>query len=43
MNNYVALLLTSRKSSVDLHAVNSPRTAQSTFTPRRDQIVICGQ
>jgi hypothetical protein len=31
------------KSSVHLHAFNSPRTALMTFTPRRDQLVICGQ
>jgi hypothetical protein len=43
MNHYVCLSLTNRKSSVHLHALNSPRTAPRTFTPRRDQLVICGQ
>jgi hypothetical protein len=43
MNHYVSLSLTKRKSSVHLHALYSPRTALRTFTPRRDQLVICGQ
>jgi hypothetical protein len=43
MNRYVSLPLTNRKSSVHLHAMYSPRTALRTFTPRRDQLVICGQ
>jgi hypothetical protein len=43
MNHYVSLSLTNRKSSVHLHALYSPRTALRTFTPRRDQLVICGQ
>jgi hypothetical protein len=43
MNHYVALSLTSRKSSVHLHALYSPRTALRTFTPRRDQLVIWGR
>jgi hypothetical protein len=43
MNYYVCLSLTNRKSSVHLHALYSPRTALKTFTPRRDQLVICGQ
>jgi hypothetical protein len=42
MNHYVALSLTSRKSSVHLHALNSLHTAPRTFTPHRDQLVICG-
>jgi hypothetical protein len=43
MNYCVSLSLTNRKSSVHLHALYSPRTALRTFTPRRDQLVICGQ
>jgi hypothetical protein len=43
MNHYASLSLTSRKSSVHLHALYSPRTVLRTFTPRRDQLVICGQ
>jgi hypothetical protein len=43
MNHYVSLSLTNRKSSVHLRALNSPRTAISMLTARRDQIVICGQ
>jgi hypothetical protein len=43
MNHYVSLSLTNRKSSVHLYALYSPRTALRTFTPRRDQLVICGQ
>jgi hypothetical protein len=43
MNNYVSLSLTNSKSSVHLHALYSPRIALRTFTPRRDQLVICGQ
>jgi hypothetical protein len=43
MNHYVSLSLTNRKSSVHLHALYSPHTALRTFTPRRDQLVICGQ
>jgi hypothetical protein len=43
MNNYVSLSLTNSKSSVHLHALYSPRTALRKFTPRRDQLVICGQ
>jgi hypothetical protein len=43
MTHYVSLSLTNRKSSVHLHAMYSPRTALRTFTPRRDQLVICGQ
>jgi hypothetical protein len=42
MNHHVSLSLTNRKSSVRLHVLYSPRTAQRTFTPRRDQLVICG-
>jgi muramidase (phage lysozyme) len=42
-NRYVFLSLTNRKSSVHLHALYSPRTALRTFTPSRDQLVICGQ
>jgi hypothetical protein len=43
MNNYVSLSLNSRKSSVHLHALYSPRITLRTFTPRRDhQLVICG-
>jgi hypothetical protein len=34
MNHYVSLSLTNRKSSVHLHALNSPRTALT----RRDQL-----
>jgi hypothetical protein len=37
------LSLTNRKSSVHLHALYSPLTALRTFTPRRDQLVICEQ
>jgi hypothetical protein len=43
MNYYVSLSLTKMKSAVHLHALYSPRTALRTFTPRRDQLVICGQ
>jgi hypothetical protein len=43
MNHYVSLSLTNSKSSVHLHALYSPRTALRTFTPRRDQLVVCGQ
>jgi hypothetical protein len=43
MNHYVSLLLTSRKSSVHLHALYSPCTALRMFTARRDKLVICGQ
>jgi hypothetical protein len=43
MDHYVSLSLTSRKFSVHLHALYDPRTALTTFTPRRDQLVICGQ
>jgi hypothetical protein len=43
MNHYVSLLLSNRKSSVHLHGLYSARTALRTFTPRRDQLVICGQ
>jgi hypothetical protein len=43
MNHYVSLSLTNRKSSVPLPALKSSRTALRTFTPRRDQLVICGQ
>jgi hypothetical protein len=43
MNHYVSLSLTNRKSSVHLHDLYSPSTALSTFTPRRDQLVICVQ
>jgi hypothetical protein len=42
VNHYVSFLLTNRKYSVLLHALYSPRTALRTFTPRRDQLVICG-
>jgi hypothetical protein len=42
-NQYVSLSLTNRKSSVHLHALYSPRITLRTFTPRRDQLVICGQ
>jgi hypothetical protein len=41
--NYVSLSLTNTMSSVHLHALYSHRTALRTFTPRRDQLVICGQ
>jgi hypothetical protein len=41
MNHYVSLSLTNMKSSVHLHALYSPRTALRTFTPRRDQLVMC--
>jgi hypothetical protein len=46
MNHYVFLSLTNIKSSVHLHALchpPPPRSALRTFTPRRDQLVICGQ
>jgi hypothetical protein len=43
MSHYVSLSLTNKKSSVHLYALYSPRTALRTFTPRRDQLVICGQ
>jgi hypothetical protein len=43
MNHYVSLSLTNMKSSVHLHALYSPRTVLRTFSPRRDQFVICGQ
>jgi hypothetical protein len=43
INHYVSLSLTNRKSSVHLHALYSPRTALGAFTPRRDQLMICGQ
>jgi hypothetical protein len=43
MKHYVSLSLTNWKSSVHLHALYSPRTALRTFTPRRDQLVVCGQ
>jgi hypothetical protein len=43
MNHYVSLSLTNGWSSVHLYALYSPRTALRTFTPRRDQLVICGQ
>jgi hypothetical protein len=36
VNHFVPLSLTSRKSSVHLRALYSPRTALRTFTPRRD-------
>jgi hypothetical protein len=42
MNHYVSLSLTNRESSVHLKALYSPRTAQRTFTPPEDQLVICG-
>jgi hypothetical protein len=35
MNHYISLSLTSRKSSVHLHALYSPHTALRTFTPHR--------
>jgi hypothetical protein len=41
--NYVSLSLTNTMSSVHLHALYSHRTALRMFTPRRDQLVICGQ
>jgi hypothetical protein len=41
MNHYVTLALTSRKSSVHLHALYSPRTALRMFTPRRDHLQVC--
>jgi hypothetical protein len=40
--NHVCLSLTNRKFSVHLYALNSPHTALRTFTPLRDQFVICG-
>jgi hypothetical protein len=43
MNHYVPLSLTNRKSSVHLNTLYSHRTAQRTFIPRRDHLVICGQ
>jgi hypothetical protein len=43
MNHYVSLSPTNRKSAVNLHALNFPHTALKTFTPRRDQLVMCGQ
>jgi hypothetical protein len=43
MNHYVSLSLTNRKSSVHLCALYSQRTGLRTFTPRRDQFMICGQ
>jgi hypothetical protein len=43
MNHYVSLSLTNRKSCVHLHALNSSRTALRTFTPRRDQLTVCGE
>jgi hypothetical protein len=43
MNHYVCLSLTNRKSFVHLRALYSPRTALRTFTPSRDELVICGQ
>jgi hypothetical protein len=42
MNYYVSLSLTNWKSSVLLRALYFPRTALWTFTPRRDQLMICG-
>jgi hypothetical protein len=41
VNHYVFLSLTNRKSSVHLHALYPRCTALTTFTPRRDQLVIC--
>jgi hypothetical protein len=41
--NHVSLSLTNRKFSVHLHSLNYLCTALRTFTPRRDQLVICGQ
>jgi hypothetical protein len=41
VNHYVSLSLTNRKSSVNLHALYPRCTALTTFTPRRDQLVIC--
>jgi hypothetical protein len=38
-----SLSLTTRKSSVHLHALYSLRTALRTFTPRRDELMVCGQ
>jgi hypothetical protein len=43
MKHYVSLSLTNRKSSVHLRGLYSPQTAVRTFTPRRDQLMICGQ
>jgi hypothetical protein len=43
MNHYVFLSLTSRKSSIHLHDLNSPSTALKTFTPRRYQFMKFGQ
>jgi hypothetical protein len=40
---FAVRLLTNRKSSVHLHALYSSRTELRTFTPRRDQLVVCGQ
>jgi hypothetical protein len=42
-NHDVYLSLTNRTSSVHLHDLYYPRTALRTFTPRNDQLVICGQ
>jgi hypothetical protein len=41
MNHYVTLALTSRKSSVHLHALYFPRTVLRMFTPRRDHLMVC--
>jgi hypothetical protein len=43
MNHYISLSLTNSKSSVHLYALFSPCNALRTFTPRRDQLVVCGQ
>jgi hypothetical protein len=43
LNYYVSLSLTNRKSSVKAHDLYSTRTALRTFTPPRDQLVLCGQ
>jgi hypothetical protein len=43
INHCVSLSLTNRKFFVHLHALYSPRTALRTFTPRRDELMICGQ
>jgi hypothetical protein len=43
MNRYVSLSLTNRKSSDHLHTLYFPCTVLWTFTPHRDQLVICGQ
>jgi hypothetical protein len=43
MNHYVSLSLTNMKSSVHLSDLYSPGTALRTVTPRKDELMICGQ